>query len=196
MVFPSTRYVYDRALGREAYREEDPVAPRGVYAEGKWRAEQALVRLAREAGLGLRVARLANLYGPDGHPDTVPQRALAQAVAGGPLSLRDPGPVRDFLHVADAAAALVALALAPDDEAAPVVYNVASGVGTSVGELARLVAALAGLGAPSFARPPAAGPPDRLVLANRRIRAALGWVPRLDLRAGLEQSLEEMRAHG
>src|SRR5690606_29371442 len=65
------------------------------------------------------------------------RRALAARAAGATtLPLGNPTPIRDFSHVADVAAAYLALARrgTPGE-----VYNIASGVGLAVGEVVSLV---------------------------------------------------------
>lgn len=65
-VYASTNLVYGPGNGRPA-REDDDLAPAGAYPQSKAAAEQALRELWRSAGLGLRVVRLAFVYG-EGDP--------------------------------------------------------------------------------------------------------------------------------
>jgi nucleoside-diphosphate-sugar epimerase len=68
-VLASTNLVYGPGRGRPARESDDP-APSGAYPESKAAAEEALRALARSDGLGLRVVRLAFVYG-DGDPHLV-----------------------------------------------------------------------------------------------------------------------------
>jgi nucleoside-diphosphate-sugar epimerase len=65
-VFVSTNLVYGPGRGRPARESDDP-APTGAYPESKVAAEEALRALHRGDGLGLRVVRLAFVYG-EGDP--------------------------------------------------------------------------------------------------------------------------------
>ena len=65
-VFASTTLVYGPGRGRPA-RESDEPAASGAYPESKVAAEEALRALHRDEGLGLRVVRLAFVYG-EGDP--------------------------------------------------------------------------------------------------------------------------------
>ena len=65
-VFVSTNLVYGPGRGRPARESDDP-APTGAYPESKVAAEEALRALHRSDGLGLRVVRLAFVYG-EGDP--------------------------------------------------------------------------------------------------------------------------------
>jgi nucleoside-diphosphate-sugar epimerase len=65
-VFTSTNLVYGPGRGRPA-TEDDAPRPAGAYPQSKAEAEAALLRLHREGGLAVRIARLAFVYG-DGDP--------------------------------------------------------------------------------------------------------------------------------
>ncbi|MBU1229972.1 MAG: NAD(P)-dependent oxidoreductase [Proteobacteria bacterium] len=191
-VFPSTGIVYGDALDRPA-REDDPLLPQAEYARGKIEAE-GLVRAACAAGpLRGAIARLSNLYGPGGAENTVLGRILAQARAGGPLQVWDESPVRDFLHVSDAAEGLLRLGLAAlelESPAGALTANLSTGVGTSVGGLIDLCAEL--FHTPRLPQEREPGPAARastLVLDNGRLAALTGWRPQTDLRLGLKRSI-------
>ncbi|MFY2765368.1 dTDP-4-dehydrorhamnose reductase [Arenimonas sp. MALMAid1274] len=61
LVHFSTDYVFD-GTGTRPYREDDPVAPLGVYGTSKWAGEQAV----RESGAAHKIFRLCWVYGPRG----------------------------------------------------------------------------------------------------------------------------------
>jgi nucleoside-diphosphate-sugar epimerase len=65
-VLASTSLVYGPGRGRPAHEDDEP-RPSGAYPTSKAAAEHALAQLHREAGLGLRVVRLAFVYG-EGDP--------------------------------------------------------------------------------------------------------------------------------
>lgn len=65
-VFVSTNLVYGPGRGRPCDERDEP-RPAGAYPIGKAAAEAELLRLHREHGLPVRVARLAFVYG-DGDP--------------------------------------------------------------------------------------------------------------------------------
>jgi nucleoside-diphosphate-sugar epimerase len=98
-VFTSTNLVYPGGLGRPASEDDEPAPPAawGAYPASKAEAERALLALHRDRGLGLRIVRLAFVYG-EGDPH------LAESLrwAG-----RWPGHQRlQLLHHADAAQAV------------------------------------------------------------------------------------------
>jgi len=64
-VFTSTNLVYPGGLGRPASEDDEPAPPAawGAYPASKVEAERALLALHRDRGLGLRIVRLAFVYG-------------------------------------------------------------------------------------------------------------------------------------
>jgi nucleoside-diphosphate-sugar epimerase len=68
-VFTSTNLVYPGGLGRPASEDDEPAPPAawGAYPASKAEAERALLALHRDRGLGLRIVRLAFVYG-EGDP--------------------------------------------------------------------------------------------------------------------------------
>jgi nucleoside-diphosphate-sugar epimerase len=92
-------------------------------------------------------------------------------------------PVRDYLWVDDAAAGLVSLAAARRGGA----FNLGTGVGTSVGELAGKALACAGETGRAVEASDAAGQPSYLVLDIADTTAQAGWSPRVALDDGLRR---------
>lgn len=189
VVFASTGHVYGPSE-REATHETDPVAPRSAYAASKASAEEVLRGFALAGGPAAIVARLSNIYGGATLDDrTVVGRALALAREKAPIALRTHDAVRDFIHVKDVAAALVAL-LTLEAPSPFEVFNVGGGVGISTGEVASRVARAAkraGLGALDVPAPEDRESPGahRLVLATSRLTRRTGFSPEIDFDASL-----------
>jgi nucleoside-diphosphate-sugar epimerase len=157
-VFASTNLVYGPGRGRPAL-EDDELAPSHPYPQSKAAAERALLELHDDAGLGLRIVRLAFVYG-DGDPHL--EEWLPRAAAG-PAHQRI-----QTVHHADVAQGLL-LALRADGRDGRV-YNLADDAALTVWELC----ALAGLPQPAGdgEADPWAG-----IVDTRRIRAELGYRP-------------------
>jgi len=180
LVYISSAAVYEDCLTRPREPDEEATA-NGAYAQAKLGCE-ALVRNA-----GGVVLRLANLYGPGMAANNVMSDLLAQARSGEePILLRDLTPVRDFLWVEDAAAGIVDAA----EGTACGVFNLSTGQGTSIGQLAQTTLRL--LGQPDR-QVRGRSAPDRtstLVLDFGATTTAFGWRPRTTLCAGLKRLLE------
>ena len=116
------------------------------------------------------------------------RRALALRGTADPrLPIGNTTPVRDFLHVRDVVDAYLLLA---ERGVAGEAYNVASGVGRSVGDLAELVLRRAGVDAALEPVAEFMRPVDLPVLVgdSTKLRAATGWSPR----SGIEHAIDEL----
>jgi GDP-4-dehydro-6-deoxy-D-mannose reductase len=160
-------------------RESAEQRPHSVYAATKVAQEALAMQAWRADGLRVVATRSFNHSGP-GQASHFLLPALVGRVralrAGAPLVVGNQTPVRDFLHVSDVVAAYIALAErgAPGEP-----YNVASGIGTSVGELARRILARSGVDAPIESDPALVRPADvpALVGDSAKLRQATGWSP-------------------
>lgn len=181
------------ALTPEAVPEDAPVDPRSVYAATKLHQEHLSVAFAAEhPAVTVTALRYHNVYGPRMPRDT-PYAGVASIFrsaleAGrGPRVLEDGAQRRDFVHVADVAAANVAALAVPDPVPGPV--NVASGTPRSVLEMAEALADAFGPDAP---RPEVVGgarPGDvRHVFATtERLRRQLGLTAAVEFAAGMAE---------
>ncbi len=108
---------------------------------------------------------------------------------GAPIDIfGDGGQTRDFVYVADVVTALLAaMRLRPAD--APV-FNVCTGVATSVLDLARVIAELAGTRLDVHHRPPRVGEIRHSTGSPALSRNALGSPEPMDLRDGLAKVLD------
>lgn len=215
-VFASTCAVYATPSESGArLREGDAEAPLSPYAATKLAAERAVLeadargelraavlRFFNAAGAD-RVARIGEAHEPETH--AVP-RVLRWALGRGEFTIfgtdyptRDGTCVRDYVHTADLAwaHALAAASLLVGREQARGVFNLGSGVGTTVRELVERACALVGT-----ARRPPVGPRREgdapVLLADiTRAQKLLGWQPRRGLDETLADALwweEERRA--
>ncbi|MBM4040462.1 MAG: NAD-dependent epimerase/dehydratase family protein [Planctomycetes bacterium] len=99
----------------------------------------------------------------------------------------DGSPIREFLYVKDAADAIVR-AIELDHDLEPI--NVGTGVGTSIGELAELVAKLIGFRGEIEWDTSKPGGTHRKVLDVTRMKQKLGWYPRWRLEDGLAETVD------
>lgn len=157
--------------------ETDPVYANDVYTRIKLASERMVLEC------GGSVARLSNLYGPGMTRGTVLDTILGQLRQEGPVTVQTTLPVRDFLWIDDAVMALSRLV----ESRAGGIYNVGSGVGTSIAELARTALDESG----ETERPVVATQTDAqqsiLVLDISKTTAALPWRPEVSLREGLQR---------
>ena len=179
--------IYGEGEGREddlPFAETAACEPFSVYGQSKLAAE------GRVRDLSTVTLRLGNVYGPRQDP------ALEAGVVaifcelardgGKPTVFGDGKQTRDYVHVADVVAAL----LAARESDAPGPFNVGTGVDTTVLQLAERVGALAGRDdfEPDFA-PPREGEVERTALDTSLAAKELGFKAERDLAAGLEQTI-------
>lgn len=178
--------------------ETEPARPLSAYGLGKRTAEEYAAWFRGAHGLDVVTLRYGNVYGPRQDPggDAGVIAILCDRVLGGvrPLVFGDGRQTRDYVYVGDVAAANAAAALAP--ELPHRVYNVGSGVETSVLELVAAVARAADVPAerfvPDFA-PARAGEVLRSCLDVARARGELDLGEPTPLTSGLRTTLEWVR---
>lgn len=174
--------------------------PLSVHAIHKRTVEQYLRLYRRLFGLRFTIARVTNPYGP-GQPAGrtaygIINRFIHLALAGETLTLYGDGrQLRDYIHVDDVVTALLALAVAPAADGRA--YNVASGTGTAMADLAAMVIDIAGSGRIAHTEWPALAAQIEtgdFVADIGRMRRDLGWAPSIALRDGLAQTVSHYRS--
>jgi len=93
----------------ERFTEETPLAPRSPYSATKAAADHLALSYHTTHGMDVVVTRCSNNYGPYQHPEKLIPLMVTRALAGEPLPVYGDGlNVRDWIHVADHCAGLVA----------------------------------------------------------------------------------------
>jgi UDP-glucose 4-epimerase len=197
IVYVSSAEVYGPASGTVS--EEHPRAPRSPYGIAKLAAELLLEAHAAAGGAQVSILRPFSLYGPGASPRSLLSRLL-DGLERGELRVADLRPVRDYCFVADAAAVIVTCAAR--DGARARAFNVASGRGVSVAELARALLRAAGRGDVPLHEDGGDRPAGALTLElvgdPTRARDELGVEATTPLEVGLALTLEDRarRARG
>jgi UDP-glucose 4-epimerase len=144
--------------------------------------------------------RLTNTYGPRMRVKDARQTFLGVWIRlileGRPFEVWEGGQLRDFTYSDDAVEAFLLAAVR--DNANGRVFNLGGDAPISLRELADLLVELNGGGRYVHRE----FPPDRKRIDigdyysdDQRIRAELGWVPKVALREGLRRTLDFYRAH-
>jgi UDP-glucose 4-epimerase len=201
VVFAGSRLQYGHVEHLPA-GEDAPQDALCLHAIHKLTVEKYLDLYARLFGIRYSVARITNPYGP-GQPSArtaygVINRLIHLAIADRALPIYGDGAqLRDYVHVDDVVGALVAIAESPAADGRA--YNVGSGTGTKLVDLAQQVIAIAGGGRiEHVAWPPLAQQVETgdFVADVSRIASDLGWRPAIALRDGLEQTVAFYRRMG
>ena len=189
VVHTSTSEVYGTAR-RVPIDESHPLQAQSPYAASKIAADKLAESYHLSFGLPVVTLRPFNTYGPrQSARAVIPSIATQLAEDRRPLRLGLLTPTRDFNHVSDTVAAFVAVGTAPAERVVGRTLNAGSGVETSIGDVAGLVAEILGVG-PEIEREDERMRPEdsevmRLVADATALRDATGWAPQVSLRDGL-----------
>ena len=181
--------------------EDHEPNPTSVHGLNKLAVEKYLHVYGYVHGLAWTIARLTNPYGPGQPSDRtaygVVNHMIHRALAGDRILVYGDGyQQRDYIYIDDAVAAL--LRMAELAASCGRTYNVGSGVGTRLVDMARAIVAMAGGGRlETIAWPPLA---ERIETGDfvgdiGRIHRELAWEPRVSLEEGLARTVAFYRAH-
>jgi UDP-glucose 4-epimerase len=174
--------------------EDHPIQPLAPYGASKYIVERYLYLYREVHGLDYTVLRYGNVYGPRQDPHG---EAGVVAIFAGRM-LRGATPVvngsgeqeRDFVYVEDCARAnLLAL-----ERGSGGVFNLGSGVGTSINRVCDLLKAIIGYEGDAVHGPAKPGETFRIFLDAARARDELGWEPTVGLEEGLRRTVAYFRS--
>jgi len=194
LVFSSTAAVYGAPI-RTPMDETHPREPINPYGRSKLMVERCLEDMALAYGFRSAALRYFNAAGADAaaeigerhEPEThvIPlairgarRNDYAFTIFGDDFETRDGTCVRDYIHVSDLADAHVLAVeyLMAGGEAGA--FNLGTGAGTTVAEIAAAVEKAAGRPLPRKVGPRRAGDPPALIASSDKARAVLGWTPK------------------
>ena len=189
LVFSSSSSVYGAGV-RTPFREDAPLGlPLSPYAETKQVGERMVRAFVEVVGGQAAIVRLFSVYGPRQRPDLALYRFTSLLREGRPVPILGNGDSqRDYTHVADVAAGIVAaFAWTEGGEggAACEIFNLGAGHPQRLDWLVSEVARCLGAEARMVVRP--AHPADLPVTwaDTTKARAVLGFAPRIRLANGI-----------
>ncbi len=174
--------------------EDHPARPISPYGVSKLSFERYLFFYFTAYGLDATCLRYANVYGerqnPHGEAGVVAiflNRLLAGTV---PTINGDGLQTRDYIHVSDVVAANLAALGQPGYR----IYNVGTGIETTVVDLDKALARAVGTGAQAGHGPAKPGEQKRSVIDAGLLRGELGVAPPISLAEGLQRTADWFRA--
>lgn len=181
-------------------RETTPLRPVSPYGRSKVAAEELALAAQRDGSIDVICVRPFNHVGPGQSPNfLVPglaQRiAVAERAGTDHIAVGNLDSVRDYTDVRDVVRAYRLLAARGQPGQ---VYNVCSGNGVTVADIARGLLALARRPLRLAVDPELVRPVDVPVLVGdaTRLRDATGWTPQIPLERTLADALDAARAAG
>ena len=170
-------------------RESAPLDPRNAYAATKVHGEQLAAVWSRETGGAVAALRFHNVYGP-GMPRDTPYAGVASIFTDSllhgeaPRVFEDGCQRRNFVHVADVAAAVVAALDAPLP-AGVTPLNIGTPWVTTVGDMATQLSRMLGGPAPLVTGAYRLGDVRHITADCSMAERVLGWRARIELASGL-----------
>jgi UDP-glucose 4-epimerase len=176
--------------------EIHPIKPICPYGASKHTVEHYLYMYHVNYGLPYVVLRYANVYGPrqDPHGEAgVIAIFSGQMISGEQVVINGDGEqLRDYIHVRDCALVNI---VATKENVETGVYNIGSGIGTSVNEIYRLLKNISGYSLNAVHAPAKLGETRHIYLDAKKAKNYLGWTPMITLDQGLLDVVEYFRVN-
>jgi dTDP-glucose 4,6-dehydratase len=170
----------------------NPIGPRSVYDEAKRFAEATTMAYHRYHNVDTHIVRIFNTYGPrlqlnDGR---VISNFMKQALRGEDLTVYGDGSqTRSFCYVSDEIAGILALANSAEHEPT----NIGNPAEFTILECAQVVLEVTGSKSQIRYEPLPQDDPKQRRPDISKAKQLLDWEPKIDLRTGLQMSLEYFR---
>jgi len=192
VVHTSTSEVYGTAR-YVPIDEQHPLQPQSPYSASKIAADAMAMSFHNAFELPLVIARPFNTYGPRQSARAVIPTIITQIASGKTtIKLGDVTPTRDFNYVTDTCCGF--LALAKCSAAIGQTVNIGSNYEISVGDTVALIRELMGSQVEFMLDEDRIRPQGsevfRLWCDNRRLHELTGYRPAVDIRAGLQKTIE------
>ncbi len=171
----------------------NPIGPRGVYDEAKRYAEALTMAYHRQQGVDTAIVRIFNTYGPRmrAHDGRAIPTFLRQALADRPITVYGDGAqTRSFCFVTDLIRGLIALSESGEHQ--PV--NIGNPDEFTLLELAQIVIEVSGSRSEIIYEALPTDDPKQRKPDITRAQELLQWEPKVGLREGLAQTIEESGA--
>lgn len=177
-------------------REDTWLEPNSDYAVAKASATLFCGYTARKTGRRLHTLRLYSVYGPYEDPNRLIPTLIVKGLANSLPPLVDPDVARDLVYVDDVCTAFI-LAASVDNQPMDAVYNVGTGVQTTIAEIVDVARRELGI----TEEPRWGSMENRIwdtstwISDNSLIKQALGWEPAHDFPSGFRKTVEWLRDH-
>jgi UDP-glucose 4-epimerase len=173
--------------------EHHPTEPRVSYGITKLAIEKYLLLFEQMYGIKATILRVANPFGERQRVETAQGAVTAfihRALSGQPIEIWGDGTAtRDYIYISDVADAF---ARAVFYEGPKNIFNISSGVGTSLNELVSLLEKILGQHIECRYLPGRNFDVPVSVLSSELAREEMGWTPQVPLEKGIENVIKWM----
>lgn len=193
--FLNTGSSSEYGLKDHAPREDEVLEPSSTYAVAKAAATMYCAHAARVLGAHVATLRLYSVYGPWEEPRRFIPQLVARGLEGRLPPLASKETARDYIYVSDVCDAYLTIARGTQDPGS--IFNVGSGVQTTLGQAVELARHVLGVKAEADWK----SMPDRgwdtatWVADITRVKERTGWRPRVDLEEGLRLTADWLAAN-
>jgi UDP-glucose 4-epimerase len=189
IIFPSTGGTIYGDVHTIPIAEEEPANPINPYAISKLTIEKYLHYFYTQYGMEYLVLRYSNPYGerqnPRGNQGVIPiflQKILHNET---PIVYGDGNSVRDYIYIDDTIDATISLFERNSHEK---LFNVGSGIGTSLNQLLKIMSEITGTPISPVFRPDSGRYIRNVVLDISKIQNCTGWHPKTDIANGISRT--------
>lgn len=179
----------------EYWGNVNPIGIRSCYDEGKRCAETLFFDYHRQNHVKIKVVRIFNTYGPHMHPNDgrVVSNFIMQALQGQDITIYGTGDqTRSFCYCDDLIEGFIRMMKTDDNVTGPI--NLGNPNEFTIKQLAELVVELTGSKSKIVYQPAAQDDPQQRKPVIEKAKAILNWQPTIQLREGLERTIEYFRA--
>jgi UDP-glucose 4-epimerase len=174
--------------GKDPISEKKVPQPIGFYGIGKATAEMYVSKICREYGVKHAIFRIGNAYGIGQVRENLSVGLIARAILAAKTGIQleiwgDGSNRRDYIHANDVASAFVAAMESSNMESG--IYNVGSGTAYSNRQIISIVGEVLGLPINVEWRNARSFDVGGICLDCEALKAATGWLPRVDLKEGI-----------
>jgi len=196
LVQTSTSEVYGTAR-YVPITEDHPKQPQSPYSASKIAADAIALSFYHSFDLPVAVIRPFNTYGPRQSDRAVIPSIISQALTKDRLTLGNTTPTRDFTFVTDTAEGFIKVA--ESEKSVGMEINIGSGQEISIEDLIRKIISLVGrdivVEHDKERVRPAHSEVERLCADNTLARNVLGWLPKVSLTHGLEETISFIKSN-
>jgi len=189
-VITGTCAEYSWSSGGFLREDETPMAPSSLYGACKQALSSVALHLAKELGISIGCGRIFFPYGPGEQPERLVPSVVLSLLRGQPALCTLGRQIRDYIYVADVAAALTVLLKSEFTGS----VNIGTGTGLLVADMVLLIGNA--LGRPDLIRlgalPTRSGEPDVLIADTERL-IAIGFVPRYTPERGIQETIDSWK---
>jgi UDP-glucose 4-epimerase len=187
LIFSSSREVYGDAKYIPV-DEKHPLNPKNPYGASKVAGEKIIEAYNNCYGLDHVILRLGNVYGERDFERVIPL-FIDKCLKGDDLIVYGGNQVLDFVYISDVIDALLKAADMSNDNDK---FNVGSGVGVKIIELAKLIKGLINTNSQIIIKKSRKGEVEEFIADISKIKNSLCWRPKVKLEEGLNDTIKQI----